>query len=434
MSSTYETLEEANKIKMTLTIDAKALDEATQKVYNRQKSRINIQGFRKGKAPRQIIERMYGEGYFWMDAVNSLLPEVYRVAVEENDLEVVSEPEFNVEDISKADGAEISVEVFIKPQLALTREDYTGLTYNKVEVPEVTEEELNEVVNRQRDLNTRLVPKEAAAIAQDDVATIDFEGFVDGTAFEGGKGHDYKLPIGSGMFIDTFEDQLVGKKQGDRVDVNVTFPEEYPVENLAGKPAHFVVDIKEVFTKDAPELDDDFAQDVSEFDTFDAYTADIKRRLQERNERDSRVQVSNDLLLQLVDKITVDIPESMIEREVDLMVQNLENNIRQQGQTMDTYLAMTGITMELIREEYRTNAGTTVRAGLILDKIAALEGFDSSDEEIEEEVMPIASQFNMGVDQYLKLAGKEIRDSLANDVKRQKANKLLIELSQETDN
>ena len=431
MSSTYEALEEVNKIKITMKIDAAALESASQKVYERQKSRINIQGFRKGKAPRQIIERMYGEGYFWMDAVNQVLPEIYRAAIEENKLEVVSEPEFDIEDISKEDGAVIIAEVYKKPEIELKREDYTGLEYTKIETPEVTEDEINEIVGRQRDLNTRLVPKEDAPIALDDVATIDFEGFVDGVAFEGGKGHDYKLPIGSGMFIDTFEDQLIGKKQGERVDVNVTFPDEYPVENLAGQGAHFVVDIKEVFTKDAPELDDDFAQDVSEFDTYAEYTADIKSRLTERKERDTQTQISNDILLKLVEKIEIDVPESMLEREVDLMIQNLENNIRQQGQTMDTYLAMTGITMDLIREEYQDSAATSVRAGIILDKIADIENFDSSDEEIQDEVLPIATQFNMGVDQYLSIAGKEIRDSLANDVKRQKANKLLIELSKE---
>ena len=428
MSSTYETLED-NQVKITMTIAPDTLDTASEKVYNRQKNRLNIPGFRKGKAPRRIIEKMYGEGYFWMDAVNQLLPETYKKAVDEHSLEIVSDPEFDIEEISKEDGAQLVAVAYVKPDIELTRELYTGVEYVEPDLVEVTQEEIDEVINRQRDLNTRLVPKEDGEIKLEDVATIDFEGFVDGVAFEGGKGFDYKLPIGSGMFIDTFEEQLVGEKQGSKVEVNVVFPEEYPVEDLAGKSAMFKVEIKEVFTKDAPELDDDFAQDVSEFDTFQEYADDIKSRLQERKEKDRQTQISNEILLKLVDKIAINVPESMVEREIDLMVQNLENNIRQQGQTMDTYLAMTGITMDLIREEYEQTAQTSVRAGIILDKIAKLENFDSSDTEIEEEVLPIATQFNMGVDQYLKIAGKEIRESLANDVKRQKANKLLIELA-----
>lgn len=431
MSSTYEKLEN-KQVKITMHIDATTLEEATNTVFNRQKSRINIQGFRKGKAPRQIVEKLYGEGYFWMDAVNHVLPETYKKAIEELELTVVSEPEFDIEDISKEAGASLTATVWLKPEIELDRKDYTGIEYVEPELVTVEQEEIDEVVNRQRDLNTRLVPKETGAIVLDDVATIDFEGFVDGVPFEGGKGFDYKLPIGSGMFIEGFEEQLIGKNQGDKVDVNVTFPKEYPAENLAGQPALFKVEIKEVFTKDAPELDDDFAQDVSEFDTYVEYVEDIKSKLGDRKEADRKTQISNEILLKLVDKVSIDVPESMIEREIDLMVQNLDNNIRQQGQTMETYLAMTGITMDVIREEYKQTAQTSVRAGIILDKIAVIESFDSSDEEIEQEVLPIATQFNMGVDQYLSIAGKDIRDSLASDVKRQKANKLLIELSKAT--
>lgn len=428
MSSTYEILEN-NQIKLMMQIDSATLEKASNAVYSEKRAKISIPGFRKGKVPRQMIEKIYGEGYFWTDAVNSLLSDIYKETIENLELEIVSNPEFGIEDISKENGATISAVAWIKPDISIERSDYTGITYTDPGVLQVEQEEIDEVINHQRDLNTRLVPKEEGVVAHDDVVTIDFEGFVDGVAFEGGKGYDYKLPIGSGMFIEGFEDQLIGEKQGNNVEVNVTFPEDYPVSDLAAKNAFFKVDIKEVFTKDMPDLDDDFAQDVSEFDTYAEYVDDIKEKLQKRKEKDRDVKISNELLIKLVDKIEIQVPESMVENEINLMIQNLENNIRQQGQDMETYLAMTGISIDLIREEYRGTAETSVRAGIILDKIANLEGFDSTEEEVIEEVLPIAKQFNMGVEQYLSIAGKEIRDSLANDVKRQKANKFLIGLS-----
>ncbi|MCL1935975.1 MAG: trigger factor [Defluviitaleaceae bacterium] len=423
MSSTYETLEN-NQVKITLDITEKEFDEAINAVYNKQKLKINIQGFRKGKAPRKIIEMQYGENYFFFDAINHILPKVYSNALKEQNLTVVSDPQFDVEQVSKK-GAKILATVYVKPTVELSKEDYLGLTYTKQKDIEVTQEEIDEVINQQRDLNTRLMPVERN-IMYGDVATIDFEGFVDDLPFEGGKGADYKLPIGSGMFIDGFEDQLVNKSAGEKVEVNVTFPEDYAVENLKGKPAKFIVDIKEVFEKDSPELNDEFAQDVSEFNTLLEYETSIKEQITKRKTKETEIAVSNEILVNLTDKIKLDIPEVMIDAEVDLMFQNLENNIRQQGQTLESYMAMTGITPEIIKAEYRHDAGISVRAGIILDKISEIEGFTASEEEILEELKIIATSFGMSVEQYSQYVTPEMKQSLANDVKRQKANKMLI--------
>lgn len=425
MSSICENLEN-NQVKLTISVPPSQFDNAVNEVYNKQKGKIDISGFRKGKVPRQIVEKMYGEGYFYLDAINHILSDIYKEAIEEHSLSVVSRPEFDVDDMSKEKGAVVTAVVFIKPPVIIAKEDYLGIKYPKMPNIEVTEEEIKQEINKERDLNTRLIPTERA-IMYGDVTTIDFEGFIDGLTFEGGSSSNYKLTIGSNTFIDNFEDQLVGKEVGDEFNVDVTFPSDYGAQQFAGKQAQFKVLVKEIFEKEVPELDDEFAQDVSEFNTFAEYEESIKVKIKTSKEDQQDKLKNNTILKLLAEKIEIDLPKAMVETEIDLSIQNIENNAKMSGRDFYEQLEISGETLESVRENLAPQAEVSVRIGLILDEIIKLEGYEATEEEIIKEITPIAERFGMTVDSYLQMAPKDMKGNFSHDVKRQKANKYLLE-------
>ena len=338
MSLQVEKLEK-NMAKLTIEVSAEEFEKAIEKAYHKQKGQINIQGFRKGKAPRAMIEKMYGAGIFYEEAANMIIPEAYEKAYEECDLEIVSSPEIDVVQIEKGKSFIFTAEVALKPEVTLGQ--YKGLEVAKKEI-EVTEDEINAEIDRAREQNSRTIVVEDRAAQNGDVAIIDFEGFMDGVAFEGGKGEDHALTLGSHSFIDTFEDQLVGKNVGDEVEVNVTFPEEYHAAHLAGKPAMFKVKIKEIKVKELPTLDNDFVQDVSEFETVEEYKEDVKKNLIARKESAAQAEKEEAVVAKAVENATMEVPEAMITSEVRRMADDFAQRIQMQGLTLEQYFQFTG--------------------------------------------------------------------------------------------
>ncbi len=348
MSVQVETLEK-NMAKLTVEIEAERLEKALDAAYNKQKKSISMPGFRKGKVPRAMVEKMYGVEVFYEDAANILLQETYPEAYDESGLEIVSQPSIDVVQLEKGKPFIYTAEVAVKPEVTLGK--YKGVTVTKIDTS-VSDEEVDAEVETQRNNNARTVSVERP-IENGDTAVIDFEGFVDDVAFEGGKGENYDLEIGSHSFIDTFEDQLVGKVAGDDVEVNVTFPEQYQAEELAGKPAVFKVKIHEVKAKELPELDDEFAQDVSEFDTLAEYKEDVKKKLTERKEADAHRTKEDEAIEKIIDDAKMDIPEAMIDNQVNSMINDFANNMMQQGLSMEQYMQFTGMTMDKFKEQVR---------------------------------------------------------------------------------
>ena len=347
MSVQVETLEK-NMAKLTVEIEAERLEKALDAAYNKQKKSISMPGFRKGKVPRAMVEKMYGVEVFYEDAANILLQETYPEAYDESGLEIVSQPSIDVVQLEKGKPFIYTAEVAVKPEVTLGK--YKGVTVTKIDTS-VSDEEVDAEVETQRNNNARTVSVERP-IENGDTAVIDFEGFVDDVAFEGGKGENYDLEIGSHSFIDTFEDQLVGKVAGDDVEVNVTFPEQYQAEELAGKPAVFKVKIHEVKAKELPELDDEFAQDVSEFDTLAEYKEDVKKKLTERKEADAHRTKEDEAIEKIIDDAKMDIPEAMIDNQVNSMINDFANNMMQQGLSMEQYMQFTGMTMDSSRSRF----------------------------------------------------------------------------------
>lgn len=414
MSLTKKELIENNKYELQFSVDKETFDAAVTKVYKRQVSKINIPGFRKGKAPKAIIEKMYGTGFFYEDAINDLIPAAYTEALKESALEVVGQPEFDVVSIDD-NGLVLSAKVFVKPDVQIN--DYVGIEVEKKIAP-VTDEEIDNEINTIRERNSREIDVNDRAAELDDTAVIDFEGFVDGVAFEGGKGTDYALKLGSGSFIPGFEDQIVGKKVDDEFDVNVTFPEEYHAKDLAGKPAVFKVKIHALTKVELPELDDEFAKDVSEFDTFDEYKADIKAKIQKRHETEAENSVDDKIAEVLMEKLEADIPTPMFEAETENFVRDYDNRLRASGLDLSTYLKYTGLTLDAIREQMRPQAERQVKVRLALEKIASLENLEASAEDIAEEYENIAKMYGIEVDQ-VKASIPE--DAIAEDMKVKKA-------------
>src|SRR5699024_1882447 len=382
MSLQVEKLEK-NMAKLTIEVPAEELEKAMQNAYLRAKNRITIPGFRKGKAPRKMIEQMYGKGIFLEDAANALIPEQYSKALEECDFEIVSQPEIDVTQIEPGKAFIFTAEVAVKPEVTLG--EYKGLEVPKSET-EVTDEEIEAELKKEQEKNSRTITVEDRGAENGDIATIDFEGFVDGTAFEGGKGTDYPLTLGSGSFIPGFEDQLVGAKAGDHVEVNVTFPEEYQSKDLAGKAAVFQCDVKKVETKELPELDDDFAQDVSEFDTLAEYKEDIKKNLAERKEKEARTAKENAAVDKAIENAQMEIPDAMIETQISQMLDDFSRRMQAQGLTMEQYMQFTGLTADKMREEMKPQALKRIQTRLVLEKIAETENIQPSEEEVNEEI------------------------------------------------
>ena len=414
MSLTKKETIENNRYELQFSVDKATFDAAVTKVYKRQVSKINIPGFRKGKAPKAIIEKMYGTGFFYEDAINDLIPAAYTEAIKESELEVVGQPEFDVVSIDD-NGLVLSAKVYVKPEVEI--KDYVGFEVEKKIAP-VTDEELDKEINTIRERNSREIDVTDRAAELDDTTVIDFEGFVDGVAFEGGKGTDYALKLGSGSFIPGFEDQIVGKKVDEEFDVNVTFPEEYHAKDLAGKPAVFKVKIHAITKVELPELDDEFAKDVSEFDTFAEYKADVKAKIQKRHETEAENSVDDKIAELLMEKLEADIPAPMFEAETENFVRDYDNRLRASGLDLATYLKYTGLTLDAIREQMRPQAERQVKVRLALEKIAALENLEATAEDIAAEYENIANMYGIEVDQ-VKASIPE--DAIAEDMKVKKA-------------
>ncbi len=409
-----------NEYTLLIAVEAEAFNAAVNKVYNKQKNTINVPGFRKGHAPRAIIEKIYGEGIFYDDAINDLFPAAYDAAVEEAGIDPVDQPrDFDLKHVGK-DGFEIECKVTVRPEVTI--EGYKGIEAYKPAV-EVTDADVEEDLKKKQEANAREITVEDRAAADGDIATIDFEGFTDGVPFEGGKGEDYDLTLGSGTFIPGFEEQIVGHAVGDSFDVTVTFPEEY-AEELAGKEAVFKVTLKALKEKQLPELDDEFAKDVSEFDTLEELKADIRKTIEEQRTASAKTEFENAVYDKLAELLQGEIPECMFEKAVDNMLDEFRYNIESQGMPFDKYIAAIGMTEDSIRAIYRPRAEKDVKIELALAKIAALEGIEVTAEEIEAEYEKMAERYGVKAED-VKSAISEER--VVSQIKNRKASDLVLE-------
>lgn len=409
---------EKNMAKLTIEVSAEELEKAIQGAYLKNKNKITLPGFRKGKAPRKMIEKMYGTGVFLEDAANALIPTAYSDALQECDLEIVSQPEIDVTQLEAGKPFIFTAEVAVKPEVILG--EYKGVEIKKIEV-EVTEEEIEAELKKEQENNSRTIVVEDRAVESGDIATIDFEGFVDGTPFEGGKGTDYPLTIGSNTFIPGFEDQLIGANTGDKLDVNVTFPEEYQAKDLAGKAAVFKCEIKKIEKKELPELDDEFAKDVSEFDTLDEYKADIKKNLTEKKEADAKRQKEDEAVDKAVENASMEIPEAMIKTQVNQMVDDFSRRMQAQGLSMEQYFQFTGMTIDKLMEEMKPQALKRIQTRLVLEKIAEVENIQPSEERVEEEIGKMAEMYKMEKDKLRELIGDIELEQMKKDMAVQDA-------------
>ncbi len=422
MSVQVENLEH-NMAKLTVTVDGDRFEKACNDAYMRQRKSISVPGFRKGKVPRALAERMYGENIFFEDGADILLKEVYPEAYDESGLEIVSQPKIDIVQIEKGKEFIFTAEVAVKPEVKLGK--YVGVTVTKIDTS-VSDDEINEEIDRQRNQNARTVSVDRA-IEDKDTADINFEGFKDGAPFEGGKGENYKLVIGSHSFIDTFEEQLIGKKAGEDVDINVTFPEKYQEASLAGQPVMFKVHINEVLGKELPEFDADFVQDVSEFETVDDFKNDVKEKLQKNKEEGAKHTKEDEAIAKIIDDSDMDIPEAMITTQEDRMISEMDGNMRQQGLSFQQYLQFTGMTMEQLREQIKPDATKRIQQSLVLEAIAKAEKIEASDEEIEAEIQKVADQYGMKIEDLKKNVTDDEKKSISEDLKYNKAVDFVME-------
>ena len=423
MSLQVEKLEN-NTAKLTIEVPAEEFDKVIQTAYQKNKNKFNVPGFRKGKVPYAMVEKMYGAGVFYEEAANELIPDAYANAAAESELEIVARPEINVTQIEKGKPFVFEAEVTLKPEIKLGK--YKGVKVEAMDTT-VTDEDVAAELDKVKEQNARLVAADDKAVEDGDQTTIDFEGFVDGVAFEGGKGEDYPLTIGSHSFIDTFEEQLIGKKVGEEVEVNVTFPEQYQAEELAGKPAMFKVTIKEIKVKEYPELDDDFAQDVSEFDTLDEYKADIKKNLEEKKAQEAEADKESKVIEAIVNDSEMDIPEKMIEAQSQQMVEEFAQNIAMQGISFDQYMQFTGTTVDQLTEQVKPQAEARVQSSLVLEAIVKAEKIEASDEEFDEEIKRMAERYQMEADKVNELLSDDDKKNIRADICARKAAKLVVE-------
>lgn len=427
MSVQVENLEK-NMAKLTIEVPAEELEKAIQNAYMKQKSRISLPGFRKGKVPRHMIEKMYGPEIFYEDAVNELVSQEYPKAADESGLEIVSRPEIGVEQIEKGKSFIFTAEVAVKPEVTLGK--YLGVPVKKADIA-LTEEEVDAEIEKERESNARMITVEDRAVADGDTAVIDYEGFVDGTAFEGGKGENHSLVIGSHSFIDNFEEQLIGKNTGDDVEVHVTFPEEYHAPDLAGKAAVFQVKINEIKTKELPELDDEFAQDVSEFDTLAEYRESVEKKLKERKENEARHAKEEEAIQKIIEESQMEIPEAMIDTQTRSMMDDFANRMAQQGLGMEQYLQFTGSTVEQLMEQMKPDALKRIQSGLVLEAIAEAEHIEISDEDVNAEIENMAGMYNMEADKLKEMIGDSEKENMKKDLAIQKAVDLIVEKAEE---
>jgi len=402
MSLIKSELTEKSGFVMEFSVSKEVYDAAELAAYKKNVKNINVPGFRKGKAPKAIVEKLYGKGVFFEDAINACIPEAFEAAVKEAGLEVVGSPSFDL--VSNDGDIVLKAEGFVKPEVTI--EDYKGIKAPK-KVARVTKADIEAEVDRARQRLARTVEVTDRAAKNGDIANIDFEGFVDGVAFDGGKGESHDLKLGSGSFIPGFEDQIVGKNIGDEFDVNVTFPENYGAAELAGKAATFKTKINAIKAEELPEADDDFAKDVSEFDTLDEYKADIKAKLAKRNEDTADKEFENAIVEALLEKLSAEIPEPMFVAETENFLRDYDNRLRMQGLDLGQYTKYTGITLDALRAQFRPNAEKQVKLRLALEKIAKVEALTVTDEEIEAEYTRISEAYNVPVDQVKTMVNAE---------------------------
>ena len=427
MSLQVEKLEH-NMAKLTVEVAAEDVEKALQAAYLKQRKQINIPGFRKGKVPRQMIEKMYGPEVFYDEAANNMIPDAYAKAYDESELDIVSQPKIEVVQMEKGKPFIFTAEVATKPEVTLG--DYKGLKVDKVST-RVTQKEVDEEIEKERERNARTIEVTDRAVQDKDEVTLDFEGFVDGVAFEGGKGEDYPLTIGSGSFIPGFEEQLIGAEIDKEVEVNVTFPKEYHSEELAGKDATFKCTVHTIKAKELPELDDEFASEVSECETMDAYRAEVKKNIKERKERTGKEKKENQAVDQAIENAQMDIPEAMIEFQVRQMADDFARRIQQQGLTVEQYFQFTGITAEKMLEEMRPQAEKSIKTRLVLEAIVKAENIEVSDERVEEELTKMAEAYQMEVEKLKEFMGENEKKQIKEDLAVQEAITLLVNESVE---
>lgn len=422
MSVQVEKLEKS-MAKLTITVEAAKFDAAVDSAYQKNKGKIALPGFRKGKAPRAMIEKMYGTGVFFEDAANELIPEAYETAAKESELEIVAQPEIEVTQMDKGTDFIFTATVAIKPEVTLG--DYKGIEVEKKEA-EVSEEEITAEIDKAREANSRLITIEDRATEDGDTVIIDFDGYVDGKQFEGGYAEDYTLVLGSHSFIDNFEDQLVGKNLGEDVEVNVTFPEEYHVDELKGKPALFKAKIKEIQKKELPELDDDFAQDVSDFDTLDEYKADVEKKILENKENQIKREQEDQIIEKIIENAQMEIPQQMIAAQTRQMTQEFAQRLQSQGLSLEQYMQFTGLTPQKMMEDLEPQALKRIQSRLVLEAVVAAENIEASDEEIDKELENMASMYQMEIDKLKELIGDDEKKQIGMDLAVQKAVEFVV--------
>ena len=422
MSVQVEKLEK-NMAKLTVEVSAEDFKAAFKKAFNKNKNRFAIPGFRKGKAPQAMIEKMYGEGVFYEDAADEAINASYAEAMKESGLDIVSRPEVTIEKIGKDEPFVYSALVAVKPEVTLGQ--YKGVEVEKADAS-VSAEDVEAELKKVQEQNARLLTVEDRGVEDGDQTVIDFEGFVDGKGFEGGKAEDYPLTIGSHSFIDTFEEQLIGKKIGEECEVNVTFPTEYHAADLAGKPATFKVTVKEIKVKELPELNDEFASEVSEFDTLDEYKKDVEKKLAEKKEIEANSKNEDAVVAKVVENATMEIPDKMIDAQAENMVQDMARRMQSQGLSLDMYLKYTGMTVEQMKEQARPDAEKRIRTRLVLEAVAKAENIQISDEKVDEEVAKMAKAYKMEVEKLKSYMSESDVKQMKEDLAVQQAVDLLV--------
>ena len=427
MSVQVEKLEK-NMAKLTCEVPAEKVEAALQNAYLKNRKQISVPGFRKGKVPRQMIEKMYGPAIFYDDAVNAMIQEAYPEAAKECELEIVSRPDVEVVQIEKGKPFIFTAEVAVKPEVILGQ--YKGVEVEKADTT-ATDEEVAAELDKEREANSRTITVDDRAVQDGDMTVIDFEGFVDGEAFEGGKGTDYPLTIGSGAFIPGFEEKLIGAEIGKEVEVDVTFPEEYHAKELAGKPAVFKCTVKEIKVKELPELDDDFAQDVSDFDTLEEYKADIRKKVEEKKAADAKAKKEDEVIEKIIEGATMEIPDAMVETQAERMVDEFAQRLQMQGLSMEQYLQFTGGNVQAMVEQSKPQALKRIQSRLVLDAVAAAENLTATDEEVDAELAKMAEQYKMEVEKLKEMFAEEDLKSIRDDLAVQKAVELVTDAAVE---
>lgn len=414
---------EKNLSKLTFEVSAEDFAKAVNAAYKKNVGKFNVPGYRKGKAPKAIIEKLYTEAVFYDEAINAVLPEAYEAAVKESGLEVVARPEIDVEDIKKGEPVVFTALVTTKPEVKLG--DYKGVEVAKIDAT-ITDEDVDNDIKATQTKNARMIEVDDRAVENGDIITLDFEGSVDGVPFDGGKGEDYELEIGSGTFIPGFEEQLVGAQIGADVDVNVTFPEEYHAPDLAGKAAVFACKVKEIKVRELPELDDDFASEVSEFETMAEYRDSVKAKLTEAAENKAKVETENAVIEKVVENAEVDIPEAMIEAQVENQINDFAQRLQYQGMNLDMYLQYTGSNIEAMKAQFRPQAEKQVKGSLVIEAVMKAEGITATDEEVEMELVDMSKKYNMELDKIKELVGEAERENMKKDLAMQNTITMMV--------